>query len=174
MVKTWFEELDEYTVRLTKSYNIYYNVKESSLNKFRKQMDRAEHFDEILKDLLEELDSPYIYDVFLQRALPELRLAMRQFSAFDYKLIALCHGNVLHKWHLNEQFADLNMKRFLMRDIRQHLDKYLRTNNLQHVSRLFSSIHKLTEVSGSDESDIIEALIEVIWLEGLLEGKALE
>jgi len=172
----WFEELDAHLMLLVKTHNLLprreggYNIN----GRYHRAESLYDLLDTLLKTLAEKSGRINMTPP-LKLAVRELKMAKRQFSDFDYKLIALCYGETVHKWRLRITNGLSAKKGVDVEPVRVLLDKYFRTNDTTHVGELLSAFRALPlyedSVPVAQARAEVDALVDEIWIQGVLEGK---
>lgn len=182
MAVLWFEELDSYIREISKTRKPAHSTVELALdNAHFSRYIRADNFDEMLSRTLAVVDRERVKEPLLQKALPELRMAKRQLSDFDYRLISLCYGKVFNDWLLAiKNDASITASPALEANlIRRELDRYLCKNELSSIGKLLVRMESLPnyEAQGFTPERTIDARImldnarEELWIQATLEGR---
>lgn len=181
MAVLWVNELDGYLYKLMRDQSYFppgqfTTTQMAGYGKYA----RADVFDELIEKVLAKADRKRTWNPTLQKALPELRLAKRQFTDFDYKLIALCHGGAIHTWATDvktfyydgrkTEAPNLNL-------LQHHLDRYFRTNDQRSIGKVLATLEAFPVYEGDsvlESRAALESLSEDIWAQALLEGREIE
>ncbi len=161
MPNPWAEELDHYLVQLavhTPKLSSYWKNELGSLKPSRAI--RMENLRTSLKIIVELYEGKKLNYGYERGAIPELRLAFRQFEHFDYRIISFTYGE------MRNVAISLKIDRALEKNLEVYLTKDL--------TRALDSYFELQKTASDREDFLVRKFYEKfdeLWAQALIEGK---